>query len=514
MKRITALTLTGLMALSAAAAPVMAESATEGIADAQDSSVLLTLSAQAGTLDSTVLQMLQGTKLRMLFTLAAGGDALGMDINALVCDESILRFLGNISQPDSAISFSFPDVSESLYRATVEVQENGQATLEGFDEIFGGSDSMSTYSLDPELAADTLLPYLELLGDTITDQSESVTGEISLPYLGMKADGETYTWAPDGDDAAELLNKIADQIETDENIQKLADELADYYQNGLDLMEEQNGATTVAASLTEAETEAAPPAITHFSTDPSSYDPESLQAMIDYLHDFRANAPSDLREFATELPEAIPEGMLNTQVSITDEKVCRILLSVNNPSNDASISADYEYLNQALSLYVEDASSYEPQSLQFACVRKDDGDLRAGKYQVRMNGERLAQGSYSFDLSQRSLLGAPYGELTLSTPVIDDAELTLGVRAGAQGGDDHYLTVGGIRPYINEAIVDDVTITLNSISSEESAEPPSGSVIDLGKLDQEELNSVLSDLGDRIASHAENVWNRISQKFH
>jgi len=444
---------------------------------AAEKSFSLRLEAQVeGASVQEINDVLSGSSISLTGRGQDGRGILNLQVDA--AGMSLFRLLLQIGE--NKLAFSLPDVSSKRY----EISAQRLAELIGSQ--IRTDDGVSLEELAPQMLTgpgleegeleEALAPYLAMLSEHFENcvrMDENV--QISQEKLGNEVAGNLLTYEPGAQQLADLFVSFAEYMETDETLARVVDTLADYVQSLGGLVE-----------------------VTPFYTEDTDTDPDNAA---ENLRETFRQFPRALREAAGSLQEADPALIpIRFRVGMpvsTEEDIVPILISAElfgEAQSPAEVRFGFESFKDG---QARDTCMYATDGQQELVLRMSGSGTessRQGDLSVLLQGKTLFSTVYNWDMTKRSLIGAPYGTLVVTmAPVI----LTLITGDAGQGQTRHRLMVTGLEDMTFEEVSG---LTVDLITSDQGeAEAPSGTVTDISGFSMDELLNLGVELAGEIA---------------
>lgn len=401
-------------------------------------------------------------------TSAKLGGALVMD------DENVVS--GMVVYNKGKVGFRLPELDETYYTADLtELVEN----LSG--EQIKGLDKLEIPQIPEKTLKKVAGTYFGIVAQAVTKENVSAEKDsFKLSHLGKdRVEGTKYEYTPGAEDVENMLEKLADALEKDKDIQTLVKEFL-----GGDL-------TVINEALAEAGGE---------------YDTleEALQEGLSELAD-------NLRDSAEEAGEAVEDSDFTWTLWVGKGGVYKGELA----ADDALIC--YERTKNGVALWVEEPE-YDYQQDILVLEYEKDGKLYDGTYTV--SGGTTME-FRDVDTSKRSALGYYYGKYTVSQYGTDVLEME--VKKGANGGTDHIMELGDLSNlmsysyyyYDSSAIraMSGMSVTINTTDKKSSLKTPGGKKVDVTQYDEDEFEDLFRDLADEFSDVAQELGRSFGNSF-
>ncbi len=486
--KLTAAGLSACIALQPAA--VLAESVSEQVTEAafdewevlsEDRNLALTVTGSVEGDDAEMVNtILEGGALKLLLSTKEGSALF----NALLQENGVNLFTFLAGGDDEKLYFSFPDVNGDCYELeTAPLLEQLMDTVNTTVTVKGQA---LPEEIDPAAEAERLLevalPYLNVLEGMLTDTTvieEDV--QIPLTQIDGNAEGYMVTVAPTGAQLSELVNTYAEMIREDEALAELTSDWADILEQ---IYEAQGTVENVLTGDGAAVNEEEPDGDMQTSEGVTLEEIEAMRSFTEY-------APEGLEELGRDLTELQDTVVFTSTYGRTEEGLVLIDLMLDNAeypnvTEEMRSVFNVHYENYAGKLYFH--VLVDDMDCVFSGTYNIAEDALAGEFVLSLYGMDVANLAYEFDLTRKSALGIPYGQILAD---LDYISAQLFIQEGRESGDDHIVTVslGDMAEGISA-----VTVTVNS-NTEQEAAAPSGNVVNITDYTQDEL----TDLGTTLA---------------
>ncbi len=464
-KQLTAAGMVGLMALAPQAALAQPVHNEDG--------VTLTLSAGvSGENADDINQVLQTAKL----TVGIGKieEQVVVNVSADALGKNWAKSLLAVDTEQQKLGVSLPGVDERLFTVTLgELQTVAQ-------EVQG--QSALPEEIDPQKQADQyveiLTPYMDTISTYTEQWAQTSEGEIELSNLGETVDGELMTWAPSGEQCAELTNALADQIEADDALAELTGAWADYLQNVKDLQSEGAGKESADGIGMTMHAGA-------LGIDADTIDDDD----IDLLRNFTTQAPDKMRETAKDMAE-VEEPGISVSIGSVEDKLVLADMHIGDEGDVNGLRIE-SYDGQYALTATEDGQ----EELNLTGVHNVDGEECSGAFTLTIDDADILDGDYAFDTSECSMLYMPYGYASLRASGLEG---TLLVEKAEDGGDAYTIGLNGIGQLVGEEYgVDNVQLTLGCKEGAD-LEMPEGEEVDLTAYEQADLETLAGEIGQKF----------------
>ena len=385
---------------------------------------------------------LDGTALRM--GLETQRDAFALDATLQLMGSDVLH--GVVALDDGMLTLAMPEITDNRY------------VLDLKQLIYENTGIEVTELALPELSKDTmtalLKSYFEVVIATATEDNVTVekNQEIELPYLGETVKGTRYVFQPTAKDVENMLLRLADALEQDEDLREFVLSLAG---NNLALAE-------VALNV------------------------EDLHATLQQSLD---EAAASLRESAAEIGQDVADAGFTWTVGYADGRVCYQGLGLAG-ERDTYVyeSAGKESQGRRDVIYMD----YLPEEGEPAALLEVEYTKNGGAYSgtatMKEWGEPILTMEYQdIDPEKLSPLGSAYGSYTFT--VYDyGTEMTveMNVEKSAGGGTDHVMTFTGDDFYSSTGF-DGLTLRLHSTDKDATIQMPEGDEVDISSMTDDDL---------------------------
>lgn len=421
-----------------------------------------------------VNSILQDSFIRLSGQGQDGRGNLNLEVN--LGGKTLLRILIQIGE--NKLAFSFPDVDTKRYEISaqriVELIGSQIRTGDGVSLEELAPQMLTGPGIDEEQLAEALAPYMEILSGHFSNcvtMEENVS--IRLEKLGKDTLGSLLTYEPGAAQLADVFEALADRMENDEILAQAVENLAEY-------IESLGGLVSVTPFYTE--------------------DPEQSAPGENFRESFQ-QFPRALRESADSLRKLDPDmTVLRFRIGVSEEEeAVPVPLLVKAEVFDEGASAPpaafgFESLKEdgtsQACLYLQ----ADDQDIVLKLENTGSASSSQGNLVLSNSGSSLFSAVYNWDLTKRSLIGAPYGTLVVTAaPMI----LTLITADAKQGETRHRLMITGLEDYSSDEMNG---LTLDLITSEQAdVEAPSGTVTDISGYDVDQLVELFGGIVEQIA---------------
>lgn len=378
------------------------------------------------------------------FALDAGLRLMGSDVIG-----------GVVALDDGMLTLALPEVSDARY------------VLDLKQMIYEATGIQVTELALPELSEDTmtalLKTYFDIVISAANEENVTVTKDqdIELPWLGETVKGTLYVFQPTAKDVEDMLLKLADALENDEDLREFVLSLTG---DNLALVEAAMGVEDLNTALQDGLDEAA-------------------QA---------------LRDNAADVGQSVEDAGLIWTVGYADGRVCLQDFALEQ---DTDVGLTYESVGNEKderrdAFYVMNYGD-SPDLVLETEYTKEDGRYSGTLYMSQYGEEVLSMQFKDVDEDTRSALGASYGTYTMTVNDYGTVmTLDMNVAKAADGGTDHTIALSGDE-LAYSAGFDQLVIHIHSTDEEATIELPEGQEVDINSLTDSDLES----LGMLIQQH-------------
>lgn len=411
--------------------------------------------------DPSVSEVLDGTELVLKVDTTIKSALINGELTLM--GEPVLS--GAVTYDKGKIGFCLPEADENYYVMSLE----SLAELMGMDpDYFEEASKAETPKLPTAELNKVYKAYLDIITGVVTEENteKSEKKSIKLEELGEKVDGELYVFKPEAEDIEDMLNKLADRLEEDEDLRKL---VADYVDDNRETLE---------AAFSE-----------------TGYDLDDLE---DDLDEALKELAEEIRNSAEDAGKALEELDFTWKLGISKGKVCLERIEMKN-GGGAMVMA-YESTGEQSVFYVEEDGEKE---FTARMERKEKGGMLEGY--IAVTSRSYYYGDYIEDtvrldfedvnLKKTSALGLPYGVFTLEA---EGQRVELEVAKGEDGGTDHTLRLPDDFYMDDVGYVDGLEFTLNTSDKKSTAAKPRGKAVDISDYDEEELAELINDISAEL----------------
>lgn len=409
----------------------------------------VTITVEPPTEESTAY--LEDTALTM--GVETSRDSFALDANLRLMGSDVIG--GVVALDDGMLTLALPEISDTRY------------VLDLKQMIYEATGIEVTELALPELSEDTmtalLKTYFNIVISAANDDNVTVTKgqEIELPWLGETVNGTLYVFRPTAKDVEDMLLKLADALENDEDLREFVISLTG---DNLTLVEAAMGVEDLDAALQDGLDEAA-------------------QA---------------LRDNAAYMGQSVEDAGMIWTVGYADGRVCFQEISLEQ---DPGVGLTYESVGNEKdgrrdAFYVMNYGD-SPDMVVETEYTKEDGLYNGTLYMSQYGEELLSMQFKNVDEDTRSALGAAYGTYTMT---VNDYGTVMtwdmNVAKSENGGTDHTIAFSGDE-LAYSAGFEQLVIHIHSSDEEATIELPEGEEVDINSL----TDSDLEELGVLIQQH-------------
>lgn len=385
---------------------------------------------------------LDGTALRM--GLETQRDAFALDATLQLMGSDVLH--GVVALDDGMLTLAMPEINDNRY------------VLDLKQIIYENTGIEVTELALPELSKDTMVSllksYFEVVIATATDDNVTVekNQEIELPYLGETVKGTRYVFQPSAKDVENMMLRLADALEQDEDLREFILSLAG---NNLALVEQMLNVEDLDATLQQSLDEAA----------------------------------ASLRESAAEIGQQVADAGFTWTVGYADGRVCYQGLGLaGEPDTYVYESAGKESQGRRDVAYINDVYSEDGQFMVIEAEYTKDGGAYSGTASLTAGGETVLSAEYQdVNPEKCSPLGTAYGSYVFTVRDYDtEMTVEMTVEKSASGGTDIVMTFTGDDFYSMTGF-DGLTLRLYSTDKDATIQMPEGDEVDITSMSDDEL---------------------------
>ena len=385
---------------------------------------------------------LDGTALRM--GLETQRDAFALDATLQLMGSDVLH--GVVALDDGMLTLAMPEINDNRY------------VLDLKQIIYENTGIEVTELALPELSKDTMVSllksYFEVVIATATDDNVTVekNQEIELPYLGETVKGTRYVFQPTAKDVENMMLRLADALEQDEDLREFILSLAG---NNLALVEQMLNVEDLDATLQQSLDEAA----------------------------------ASLRESAAEIGQEAADAGFTWTVGYADGRVCYQGIGVTSePDIYVYESVGKESQGRRDVAYINDVYSEDGPSMVIEAEYTKDGGAYSGTASLIAGGETVLSMEYQdVNPEKCSPLGTAYGSYVFTVRDYDtEMTVEMTVEKSASGGTDIVMTFTGDDFYSMTGF-DGLTLRLYSTDKDATIRMPEGDEVDIASMSDDEL---------------------------
>lgn len=385
---------------------------------------------------------LDGTALRM--GLETQRDAFALDATLQLMGSDVLH--GVVALDDGMLTLAMPEINDNRY------------VLDLKQIIYENIGIEVTELALPELSKDTMVSllksYFEVVIATATDDNVTVekNQEIELPYLGETVKGTRYVFQPTAKDVENMMLRLADALEQDEDLREFVLSLAG---NNLALVEQMLNVEDLDATLQQSLDEAA----------------------------------ASLRESAAEIGQQVADAGFTWTVGYADGRVCYQGLGLaGEPDTYVYESAGKESQGRRDVVYMDNFSEEDGPAALLEAEYTKDGGAYSGTVTMKEWGETVLSMEYQdVNPEKCSPLGTAYGSYVFTVRDYDtEMTVEMTVEKSASGGTDIVMTFTGDDFYSMTGF-DGLTLRLYSTDKDATIQMPEGDEVDIASMSDDEL---------------------------
>ena len=385
---------------------------------------------------------LDGTALRM--GLETQRDAFALDATLQLLGSDVLH--GVVALDDGMLTLAMPEITDDRY------------VLDLKQIIYENTGIEVTELALPELSKDTmtalLKSYFEVIIATATEENVTVEKDqdIELPYLGETVKGTRYVFRPTAKDVENMLLRLADALEQDEDLREFVLSLAG---SNLALVEQALNVEDLDATLQQSLDEAA----------------------------------ASLRESAAEIGQQVADAGFTWTVGYADGRVCYQGLGLaGEPDTYVYESAGKESQGRRDVVYMDNFSEEDGPAALLEAEYTKDGGAYSGTVTMKEWGETVLSMEYQdVNPEKCSPLGTAYGSYVFTVRDYDtEMTVEMTVEKSAGGGTDIVMTFTGDDFYSMTGF-DGLTLRLYSTDKDATIQMPEGDEVDIASMSDDEL---------------------------
>lgn len=410
-----------------------------------DISTDMVLSASANESEAAVF--LDGSSLGIKMDCQDNNYLINFDLT--VMDEPLLT--GAMTYGDGVLGFCIPELDDTYYTIEMEALYDalGVSYTDGMPVLEGAPDL-------PDIDVKTLRVLAERYLDVVLSAAnkDNVTkadkNSFRLEEIGKSLDGNLYIFEPTAEDVEEMILKLADTLEEDEELRSF---VIDFVGSNAEWIDENTGFDVT-----------------------TDWD----EAILD--------AADELRDNAADIGESVEDSEFRWLLGISDKKVCYNAIEVQ----DGDIVVAYERNSTHYMLY---AANYGNVMGFVDLDYKEEGKKYSGSLTVGNNYTELALDFDEVDKESKSVLGLYHGTYEMGLPGNMQLQLELEVEKATDGGTDHILSLFAYNGWTE--------IMLHTTDKESTAVIPDGKPEDISDYSREEF----ADLFYRMGESAQELIN-------
>ena len=441
----------------------------------------VTVSAQ-GEAAEGIAPMLENSFFQLSGDQGADGSILNAQLSLSGMD--LLRLLLQLKE-DSLI-VSLPQASETSYSISaqrlqellgeflnmIQEQSGGTLSLDGIAQQLEGLGGLNVSS--DEITA-AIAPYMQLLSDFITENTQmEENATVELENLGQTVEGVSLAVCQPTDEAlVNLFNALADQMENDENLDKVVNAIADYIRSMSSVFEMADPGSGATAD-------------------------ESANSLISSYEEI----PGQLREAAASITENGLNGTITLTVANAQDGIVKVRFeAVKDGEETPDMAMGFETCKDEtgaarVCLYMDNMG----QSMKLLTTNTNSGNQVVGTVSLQIDGAEMLNVVYNWDLSQTSMMMVPYGTCVIS---FQGMSLSLIVTADGNGGDNHTIQLSGASDMTGG--IDSISINLNT-SKDAQVEAPSGEIVDISGYSMDELVGLVQELAGNYMNYIGSIF--------
>lgn len=360
---------------------------------------------------------------------------------------------GMVSYADGKIGFCVPELDETYYTAELA------ALVDMVGGEFEALEKLEQQEISSRLLKSVVKRYTDIFLTLATKDSTSVdkNGRVRMDILNGSVRGTVYTVQPSAEEIEDMLLKLAETVETDKELRKLALQLS-----GLNL----EAVSKTASKNLE-------------------------QKIEDYLDDFVDN----LYDNAEYIGENLEESDFKWVLGMDGKKPFKYSIEWDNGESKLGFEAKEDSKN-AFAFYIIDYYSTTYATVTYA--KESDGysgNLTAGVDDSYMVLE------FEDVSNKTSALGIRHGSYSLS---LDGNHYSLEVAKGKKGGTDHIVEL-----YMFDT--GNLKLVLNTSDKKATIPKPKGKTVDISDYDERELQALFVDWGYAAEELLEELGSKLER---
>lgn len=348
---------------------------------------------------------------------------------------------------DGQVGFAIPAVDDNFYKGDYKtILKN----LTGEDK---DAPNLKEMKENRELGKRLVKKYSALLSTLVTKDNLTVEKkEVSLDGIQQKFKGEVYTFKPKADEIKSFLERLADMIEKDSDLEKLIEQ--GMFGNDL------NEAMGLGQSPTAKEQ--------------------------------LASLAKQMREEAEKNGKAIEAANFTWEIAVEGKQLREIKLSANENVFSLEVGKDGGKTIEQVNVQSESTENYYLSNTYEKKGKTLKGSISGGNGIVDITGLE-----YNIEIGKKSPI-MPYGTYTVKDPSGMGGEATLTVKDGAKDSTDHELVLSGLSSYgsILGSVGKDLESVKINLNTTEKAEfsVPKEKVVDISDYSEDDF----FELGEKI----------------
>ena len=394
------------------------------------------------------------------YYLADSSINLGIDLkkDSLVANGELVLMgspvlSGTVTYDGGKFGFLLPQVDDTYYVMDLrQIVKN----LTGEDIDF---DALTKPEISGKQLRSLTQAYLDIVYAAVNDDNVTMEKDktVRLSGLGGSFTGTVYTFTPTAEDIEDLLLRLADRLEKDNDLRDLL----------LQLM-----GVEAAAQL----------------ADGYGRYGHSIE---DELDDALRKAVEKLRDEAAQIGRQVESSGFTWTLAVEGKNVRQIRVSAQNGRSAFVYEAKGTQADKRTEL-IYSVSSGEKQDLVERSYSKKGNEYN-GRITVNVSYRDSVTVDYKFDRSKTSVFGIPYGEYRVSVPG-ENTTISLKVADGAKGGVDHIFSFRTSSYYYDFSRVE---LTVNA-TDRSSVKKPSQRPVDISDYSEWEFSELINDIANSL----------------
>jgi len=387
--------------------------------------------------DMTFTATCSDNQLRSVLRNSSIGVKVALDQSSLLLNVELTMMgspvlSGALTYDKGTVGFYLPEADPNYYVANLAelLDEDG---LEELSELESPKIPITTLTRLGE-------GYFDILTTAVTkDNVKKLDQEIRLEELGSSVKGQLYVYAPKAEDIEGMLEQLAGQLETDQELRGLIIEVVG------------NNAQLLDVDLEDA------------------------------LDDALKDLADGLRENAAESGKAIEDAGFTWTLGMSKGKVVL----------DKIETSDWSFVLESDGKGRTAVCQKSGESVPFKLEVENDGRTRRGSASWKDSyGDPYLDFTFrDMDTSKKSVLGVNYGIYEFTQY---DETIRMEVSEGDNGGTDHVLTLP------EDDDLGQLEITLNTSDEKSTASMPEGKTVDISGYDGEQLQELFDEIGQKL----------------